>query len=381
MKEYDIAVMKGDGIGPEVVNEGMKVLETAADVCGEKIRFTSYPFGSDYYLKNKEVLPQSAMEEFKGHEAIFFGSTGDPRVKPGILEIGLVLKLRFELDQYINLRPVKLYPNVTSPLKDVDTLDFYVIRENTEDFYNGMGTVFHNGNDSFERSLSVHRNSYDADFTMKASFSEDDDYSVSLGLLSRKNTRRVMEYSFNLAKRKGKSRVTAVDKSNVLPDLYSLWREEFIKTANKYPEMVTEFTFVDAIAMFFVEKPDKYDVVVAPNLFGDIITDLGAAISGGLGCAAGANINPEGVSMFEPIHGSAPDIAGKGIANPTATILSAALMMDNIGSPKMADMIETAVCDVLQKGMVRTRDVGGTGTTKDFGNAVCKSLKNIFGRK
>src|SRR5699024_9291434 len=165
---------------PEIVNEGVKVLKTAAALCGEKIRLTEYPFGSDYYLKNKEVLPRSAVDELREHKAIFFGATGDPRVKPGILEIGLVLKIRFELDQYINLRPVKLYPNVKSPLTGLNALDFYVVRENTEDFYNGMGTVFYKDEDSFEKSLSVHRNNYDADFNIKASFSNDDDYSMSL---------------------------------------------------------------------------------------------------------------------------------------------------------------------------------------------------------
>lgn len=372
---YKIALIPGDGIGPEIIREGKKVVDAAMDVMGkEKIEWIEYPFSADHYLKTGELLPDSALSEMENMDAIYLGAVGDPRIKPGILEKEILLKLRFYFDQYINLRPIKFYPGLYTPLKDKteDDINFYVVRENTEDFYIGSGGRFKGT--SYKDKLVIKRNLYNVEFELSISSNKDEEFGYQIGLISKQGAERVIRYAFNLAKKKGLKKVTSVDKANVLSHIYGLWREVFTKVANEYPDIQTEFNYVDAITMWFVKNPENFDVVVAPNMFGDIITDLGAMIQGGLGIAAGGNINPEGVSMFEPIHGSAPKYKGQEVANPLATILAGAMMMDTIGEPKMGELIENAVKQVLIEGKVRTKDLGGTSKTYEMGDEIVKKI-------
>jgi 3-isopropylmalate dehydrogenase len=371
---YKIAVIPGDGIGPEVVEEGIKVLEAVADASGIGFEWRKFPYGAEHYLDTGEVLPEEALEELGKCDAIFLGAVGDPRVKPGVLEKELLLKLRFHFDQYINLRPVKLYPGVACPLKDKgpEDVNFYVVRENTEDFYVGLGGRFRTP--MHKASLQLRRGSYRINFDIGAEKDDGGDVAYQLGVVTRSGASRVIEYAFRLAERKGLERVTSVDKANVLTHVYSLWREVFEDIAKGYPDIQTEYAFVDAITMWFVKNPEWYRVVVTPNMFGDIITDLGAMIQGGMGLAPGGNINPDGVSMFEPIHGSAPKYRGKGVANPLATILAGQMMLEELGEEDAAKLLEDAVVEVLREGRYRTRDLGGQSSTAEVGTAVAQKV-------
>jgi len=374
MTSYKIASIPGDGIGKEVVPVGMKVIDAAADKYGFKVSWAKFPFGSDYYLKTGEVLNDASVKELGKYDSIFLGALGDPRVKPGVLESGVLLKLRFAFDQYINLRPVKLLPSIKSPVagKGPADIDFDVVRENTEDFYVGIGGRAKKGNSSAK--LEVVRELYKTKFGLDIE-TDADEIAYQIGMISRAGAERVIKYAFELCKSKGKKRVTSVDKANVLTDIYGLWREVCEKVAKGYPNITLEYNYVDAITMYFLTKPEWFDVVVAPNMFGDIITDLGAAVQGGIGLAASGNINPKGVSMFEPVHGSAPDIAGRNIANPVATILAGALMMQQLGEKKAADAIVRATEAVLAEGKIRTGDLGGKSKTTEVGDAVIAKLR------
>jgi 3-isopropylmalate dehydrogenase len=364
---YNIALIPGDGIGPEIIREGKKVIEAASSQYGLEINWIEFPFGAEHYLKTGELLPDSALKEIKDMDAIYFGAVGDPRVKPGILEKGILLKIRFYFDQYINLRPIKLYKGITCPLKGkkIEDINFYVVRENTEDFYIGIGGRFKARTN--QDHLEVLRKLYKSKIKVNFNLEKEEEIAYQIGLISRPGTQRVVKYAFELAKQKNLKRVTSVDKANVLTNIYGLWRDIFEEVSSKYPDIETEFTFVDAIAMYFIQKPEWFKVVVTPNMFGDIITDLGAMIQGGLGVAVGGNINPEGVSMFEPIHGSAPDIVKKNIANPIATILAGAMMLDYLGEIKAAQAMENAVEKVLSEGKVRSHDLGGNSSTIEVG--------------
>jgi len=374
---YNIALIPGDGIGPEIIKEGKKVIDAASYRYGIKINWTEYPFGAEHYLKTGELLPDSALKEMEDMDAIYLGAVGDPRVKPGILEKEILLKARFYFDQYINLRPIKLYKGVPCPLKDKksEDIDFYVVRENTEDFYVGIGGRVKGVEQ--EDNLEVLRKLYKTKIKVNFNLEQEEELAYQIGLISRSGTQRVIKYAFELAKKKGMNRVTSVDKANVLTNIYGLWRDVFNEISTQYPDIKTEFSFVDAITMWFVRKPEWFKVVVTPNMFGDIITDLGAMIQGGLGIAAGGNINPEGVSMFEPIHGSAPKYKGKSIANPIATILAGAMMLDHLGEIKAAQAIENAVEEVLSEGKVRSHDLGGNSSTIEVGDEVVRKLKEI----
>jgi len=283
----------------------------------------SNPFGADHYLATGELLSEEALKEMGKTDAIYLGALGDPRVKPGILEKGVLLALRFYFDEYVNLRPIKLLEGIECPLKNKGPkdIDFYVVRENTEDFYVGIGGSIPPGKS--KQLLEVKRTLYNVKFGLDIE-ADKDELAYQIGVLSSKGSRRVIKYAFDLAKKKHKTRVTAVDKANVLSDIYSLWRRVFEEVKKEYPGIETDYNFVDAATMWFVKQPEYYQVVVAPNMFGDIITDLGAMIQGGLGLAPGGNINPEGISMFEPIHGSAPKYKGMNRANPVATIWAGA---------------------------------------------------------
>lgn len=372
--KYKIAVMPGDGIGPEVIREGVKVLRAAAEATPSlNLEFVNFPYGAEHYLKTGELVPQDGLDQMAKMDAIYLGALGDPRVQTGILEQGILLKLRFYFEQYINLRPVKLYPGVPCPLKDKrpEDIDFYVVRENTEDFYVGIGG---RAKGRSHAQLEVLRSIYKAKFELNIDVDRDE-IAYQIGIVSRKGTERAIRYAFELARKKGKRRVTSVDKANVLTHAYSLWREVFEQVAKDYPNIETEFAFVDAIAMRFVKSPEWYQVVVTPNMFGDIITDLAAMIQGGLGFAPGGNINPEGVSMFEPIHGSAPKYAGKNVANPIATILAGQMMLEHLGEVEAATKVERAVIKVLEEDKVRTRDMGGKSSTSEAGDAIAMELK------
>lgn len=371
---YNLALIPGDGIGPEIIREGKKVIEAASKIYGIEINWIEYPFGAEHYLKTGELLPDSALKEIQDLDAIYFGAIGDPRIKPGILENEILLKIRFYFDQYINLRPIKLYKGVPCPLKDKkpEDINFYVVRENTEDFYVGIGGRFKAR--ANQDHLEVLRKLYKAKIQVNFNLEQEEEMAYQIGLISKPGAQRVIKYAFELAKKKDMKRVTSVDKANVLTNIYGLWREVFTEVSAQYEDIETEFTFVDAITMWLVRKPEWFKVVVAPNMFGDIITDLGAMIQGGLGIAAGGNINPEGVSMFEPIHGSAPKYKGKSVANPTATILAGAMMLEFLGEIEVAKDIEDAVEKVLSEGKVRTQDLSGESSTEQVGDEIVKKL-------
>ncbi len=374
--KYKIAVIPGDGIGPEVIREGVKVLNAAAEAkTGLKLEFVEFPYGAEQYLKTGALVSEDELKKLSKMDAIYLGALGDPRVQTGVLEQGILLKLRFYFEQYINLRPIKLYPGVPCPLKNKgpEHVNFYVVRENTEDFYVGIGgRAKGKSRAKLEVLRSIYRVKFDLDIDV-----DRDELAYQIGVVSRKGSERAIRYAFELARKKGKKRVTSVDKANVLTHVYSLWREVFEQVAKEYSEIETEFAFVDAITMWFIKNPEWYQVVVTPNMFGDIITDLGAMIQGGLGLAPGGNINPEGVSMFEPIHGSAPKHAGKNVTNPLATILAGQMMLEHLGEEGVADKVERAVIDVLEECKVRTYDLGGKSSTSEVGDAVVARVKEI----
>ncbi|MBN1482143.1 3-isopropylmalate dehydrogenase [candidate division KSB1 bacterium] len=329
---YNIAVLPGDGTGPEVVVEGVKVLDAAAAKFGFKLNYQYYDFGGDRYLATGEVLPENAPTELGTYDAIFLGAIGHPDVKPGILEKGILLKLRFELDQYINLRPVKLFPGVPTPLKDKgpEHIDYVVVRENTGGLYTGIGG-----------------------FTMKGT---PDEVAVQSMVYNRKQVERAVRYAFEYTRKRNKKNTLALcGKTNVLTYVYDLWERVFHEVGRAdFPDIKREYYHVDATCMWMVKNPEWFDVIVTGNMFGDIITDLGAITQGGMGIAAGGNINPFGVSMFEPIGGSAPKYTGLGVINPLAAICSGQMMLDHLGETEAAAAVEKSVMYVTAnklKGM------------------------------
>ncbi|MBI2576044.1 isocitrate/isopropylmalate dehydrogenase family protein [Candidatus Woesearchaeota archaeon] len=377
MKSYTIALMPGDGIGPEIIAEGVKVIEKAGELFGFKVEWRKYDNGADKYLATGELITEETLRDIrKNCKAIYLGAFGDPRVKPGILEKGILLKTRFYFDQFVNLRPVKLLEGVECPLKGKGPkdVDFTVVRENTEDFYVGIGNRAKIGKSKQE--LSVLRSLYQVKFGLDIE-TQGSEIAYQIGVLSRKGSERVIRYAFELAKKNKADKVYAVDKANVLSDVYGFWREVVLDVAKGYPGITPEFAFVDAITMWFVKNPEWFKVVVAPNMFGDIITDLGAMIQGGLGLAPGGNINPGGISMFEPIHGSAPKYKGLNVANPLATIWAGALMLEEIGEKKAASAIVDTIASVVKEGKVRTKDLGGNNTTRETGDEVVRRLDDF----
>jgi 3-isopropylmalate dehydrogenase len=358
-KTYKIAVIPGDGTGPEVVAEGLKVLRAAAVKYGFALDTVNYDFGGDRYLRTGEVLPENAADEMRTFDAIFLGAIGHPDVKPGILEKGILLKLRFDLDQYINLRPVRLYPGVETPLKDKgpNDIDYVVIRENTGDVYTGIGG-----------------------FTMKGTAHE---VAVQNMVYNRFQVERCLRYAFDYARKFGKkargkgekNTLALVGKTNVLTYVYDLWERAFHEIGTSdYPDIVREYYHVDATCMWMVKNPEWFDVLVTGNMFGDIITDLGAITQGGMGIAAGGNINPGGVSMFEPIGGSAPKYTGKNIINPLASICSGSMMLEHLGEVDAAKAIEKAVMDVTSTKL-KSMSAGKMGySTQEVGDLVAKLI-------
>ncbi|MGD0211436.1 MAG: 3-isopropylmalate dehydrogenase [Desulfomonilia bacterium] len=345
---YSIAVLPGDGTGPEVVAEGIKVLKAVAAVEGIKIDFTTYDFGGERYLRTGEILPDTAVDEMKKHHAMYLGAIGHPDVKPGILEKGILLRLRFELDQYINLRPVKLYPNVETPLKDKGTehIDYVVIRENSGGVYTGSGGI-----------------------TMKGTPHE---VAVQEMIYTRFQVERCLRYAFEFTRKRNKRKTLAlVGKTNVLTYVFDLWERAFHEIGEKdYPDIKREYYHVDATCMWMVKNPEWFDVLVTENMFGDIITDLGAITQGGMGIAAGGNINPQGVSMFEPIGGSAPKYTGMNIINPLAAIAAAQMMLETLCEDAAAARIERGIVQTLQHD-IKSLSAGKMGlTTTQVGDKV-----------
>ncbi len=345
MTSYKLAVIPGDGIGPEVVAEGLKVLDVIAAKHGLNFAKTEYELGAKYWHKTGETLPDSVMAELAQADVILLGAVGDPTVPSGVLERGLLLKLRFAFDHYINLRPTRLYPGVASPLSNPGEVDFVVVREGTEGPYIGAGGVLALGTEN--------------------------EIATEESINTRRGAERAIRYAFETAMKRPRKKVTLVHKNNVLTRAGNLWTRAFNEVAAEYPQITTDYLHVDAAAMFFVTQPHRFDVVVTDNLFGDIITDIAAAISGGIGLAASGNINPTGKfpSMFEPIHGSAPDIAGKQIADPTATISSVGMMLAHLGHLDAAAEIAAAV----------TKDLENRGSTKrttaEVGTALAEAVK------
>lgn len=353
-KTYNVAVIPGDGTGPEVIREGIKVLEAVSEKSGFKLDFNYYDFGGQRYLKTGETLPDSAIDELKKYDAIYLGAIGHPDVKPGILERGILLRLRFELDQYINLRPVKLYSGVNCPLKDKkpDDIDFVVVRENTEGLYAGVGGVLKKGTR--------------------------DEVAIQESINTRKGVERCIRFAFDYCKKRNKmNKLTLCGKTNVLTFAFDLWERTFYEVAKEYTRIKIDYAHVDAVAMWFVKNPEWFDVIVTDNMFGDIITDLGAMIQGGMGIAAGGNINPYGVSMFEPIGGSSPKYSGKNIVNPLAAICAGGMMLEQIGENNSAKFIEKAVMEVTGK-CLKSLAAGQMGySTTEVGDLVAKFVTEL----
>jgi 3-isopropylmalate dehydrogenase len=367
-KTHNIAVLGGDGTGPEVVREGIKVLKAAASIHGFGLKFKNYDFGGERYLATGKIIDDTDIETLKQHDAIFLGAIGHPGVKPGILEKGLLLRLRFALDQYINLRPVKLFPGVETPLKNKgpEHIDYVVVRENSGGAYTGCG-----GNVMLGTPNEV---------------------ATQEMIYTRFQVERALRYAFDLVRRRhtrkqpwrglsekdvadGKiGQLTLSGKTNVLTFVFGLWERAFNEIAKEYPDVKTDYCHVDATTMWMVKNPEWFDVIVTENLFGDIITDLGAMTQGGMGIAAGGNINPKGLSMFEPIGGSAPKYTGLNVINPMAAICAGAMMLETLGEEQAAAAIEAAVAQVTP--LMKSQAAGKMGfSTTEVGDEVVKALK------
>jgi 3-isopropylmalate dehydrogenase len=345
-----IAVIPGDGTGPEVIREGLKVLTAASAKFSIPLTFSTFDWGGARYLKTGETLPDNAVETLRGFDAIYLGAIGHPDVKPGILEQGILLRLRFELDQYINLRPVRLYPNVETPLADKKPadIDFVIVRENVEGLYIGAGGFLKKGTP--------------------------EEVAIQEMVYTRKGVERCVRFAFDLARRRNRrKKLTMSGKTNVLTYVQDLWYRTFMEVAKEYPDVTADYAHIDATTMWMVKNPEWFDVIVTENMFGDIITDLGAMIQGGMGVAAGGNLNPQGVSMFEPIGGSAPKYTGQNIINPVAAILAAAMMLEQLGHQKAADAVEKSVVAAI--GKMKSMAAGKMGySTSQVGDMVAAGL-------
>ncbi|MFP4654147.1 MAG: isocitrate/isopropylmalate dehydrogenase family protein [Methanohalobium sp.] len=375
MTQYKVPVIPGDGVGPEIIGEGKKVIDAAGEKHGFDVDWIEYPHGADHYLETGELLSEDTLKELSYYHSIYLGSIGDPRVAPGVLEKGILLKARFYFDQYINLRPVKLLDGVWTPLKNKnpEDIDFSVVRENTEDFYIGIGGRAKKG--VSEEELEVIRSMYSTRFGLDIE-TDSEEIAYQIGMISKEGTRRVIKYAFDLAMERNMDKhVASVDKANVLSDIYGFWREQFNDIAENYPDIDIDFNYVDAITMWFVKNPEWYDVVVTPNMFGDIITDLGAMIQGGLGLAPGGNINPEGTSMFEPIHGSAPKYKGQNKVNPIATIWAGSMLVDQLGETDASKDILSAIEKSIAENKIKTYDMGGSSKTSEVGDNIAMIIK------
>ncbi len=346
-REHNIGVIPGDGTGPEVIAEGIKVIEAASRKFGFSLSYTYYDLGGERYLKTGETLPDAVLSELKGHRALYLGAIGHPDVKPGILEKEILLRARFELDQYINLRPVKLFEGVETPLKNKGPkeIDFVVVRENSEGLYAGAGGVLKKGTP--------------------------DEVAIQESINTRKGVERCIRFAFEYTRERNQGKkLTLCGKTNVLTYAFNLWERAFYEVAKEYPDITTDYAHVDATSMWMIKNPEWFDVIVTDNMFGDIITDLGAMIQGGMGISCGGNINPSGVSMFEPIGGSAPKYTGKNVINPLAAILAGAMMLDYLAEKEAAQSIENAVQRALIEN-IKSLDAGKMGLgTREVGDLI-----------
>ncbi len=352
MKRYSIAVIAGDGVGQEVIPAARRVLDRAAKEFGFELAYTDHDWGADYYLHHGRMMPVDAIDQLLASDAILLGAVGHPDIPDHITLHGLLLPIRRQFDQFANIRPAVLYPGVTSPLRKNVAIDMIVVRENTEGEYAPVGGFVH-----------AHH---------------PEELAVQTAVFTRHGIERIVRYAFELAvRRDGKRKVTSVTKSNAQSFSMVLWDRVFQKVAGEFPSIETESLLVDAAAMNFIRRPESFDVVVASNLFGDILSDVSAILTGSIGLAASGNLDPTRrfPSMFEPVHGSAPDIAGKGIVNPLAAILSGSMMLDHLGETEAAKSVERAVAAVLAAGSVRPPDLGGTSTTLQVADAVAEALK------
>jgi 3-isopropylmalate dehydrogenase len=350
-RSYKIGVIPGDGTGPEVVAEGIKALKALSKRCGIDFHFKEYPIGGEQFLKNGTLLPDEVIDEIKGMDAVYLGAIGHPEVKAGILEREILLKMRFELDLYINLRPVSLYPGVDTPLKgkSPEDVDFVVIRENTEGLYAGGGGFFKKGTP--------------------------DEMALQESVNTRKGVERCIRYAFQYCRSRNKKKLlTLCSKTNVLIYEADLWKRVFEEVHREYPDITTNYMHVDALCMWMIKNPEQFDVIVTSNLFGDIITDIGAIIQGGLGIAAGGNIHPGKTSMFEPMGGSAPKYTGQNKINPMAAIAAAQMMLEHLGEPEAADILLESIKAVL-KNDLKGLEAGRMGHgTKEVGDLVAKYI-------
>ncbi len=351
MTEHSIGIIGGDGIGPEVVREGLRVLDAAQAIFGFRTKRTSYPFGADHFLSTGEMMPESAIREIGSMPGALLGAIGDPRVETGKLEFAIIAGLRFQLDLFVNLRPIRLFDERLCPLKGKlpKDIDYVVVRENTEDAYCGIHGFFKKGTP--------------------------DEVAQQTMIYTRRGTERVIRYAYELTrKRNGKKRLTLVDKANAVR-AQDLWTRTFAEVGKDYPEIEQDHAYVDAMTMWLVKNPEHFDVAVAPNLFGDIITDLSAMLQGGMGIAAGGNIHPGKCGVFEPIHGSAPKYAGQNKANPLATILAVAMLLDHLGETKASAAVEEAVAECIRSGRVRSLQAGAH-RTDELGSMVIEQLQS-----
>ncbi len=361
MKTYKIGVMGGDGTGPEVIREGVKILDVLQEKAGFKLEYTDFDFGGDRYIKTGEVLPESACADLAQNDAIYLGAIGHPDVKPGILEKGILLKVRFELDQYINLRPVKLYPGVWTPVKDKgpEEIDFVVVRENSAGIYTGGGGIIKKGTPN--------------------------EVAIQEMVYTRFEVDRCLKYAFDYTRKRNKNKtLTLCGKTNVLTYVFDLWERAFLEMGeNEYSDIKCDYAHIDATTMWMVKNPEWFDVIVTGNMFGDIITDLGAMVQGGMGVAAGGNINPDegGCSMFEPIGGSAPKYTGQNVINPIACIAAGQMMLDHLGEEKAAKMLDTAISQFLGSGKLpglSVSDIKKAGmSTSKIGDEIAQLVQDM----
>jgi len=348
---YRIAVIAGDGIGPEVTREALKILKRASELYGFDYETTEYPFGSEHYLKTGELVPESVYSEYREHNAIFLGAIGDPRLEVGLVERAVIAGIRFKLDLYINLRPIKLYSESLCPLKDkkIEDVDMVVVRENTEDVYTGIGGIMKKGTP--------------------------DEVAVANMVFTRKGCERAVRYAFDLAReRKKDNKITLVDKANAIR-AQDIWTRTVEDVGKEYPDITHDHAYIDAACMWMVKNPEWFDVVVTTNIFGDIFTDLGAMVQGGMGIAASGNIHPGQVSMFEPIHGSAPKYKDQNVACPIAAIMAVQMMLDYLGEKKAALAIEQAVGSLLGSGRIKSLDARSGISTSEMGDMVAAELR------
>jgi 3-isopropylmalate dehydrogenase len=348
---YRIGVIAGDGIGPEVVREGLKVLQVLSQRFSFGYELVEYPWSSDLYVRSGELMPETILDEYRTLDALYLGALGDPRVEAGLVERSVIMTIRLGLDLYVNVRPIALYAEHLCPLKDVqiEDIDMVVIRENTEDAYVGLGGIFKKGTP--------------------------DETAIAEMIYTRRGVERCIRYAFELAQQRPRRRLTLVDKSNAIRP-QDIWRRVFAEVAAEYPQVATDAVYVDAAAMYMIAEPDRFDVIVTTNLFGDILTDLGAVLQGGMGSAASGNIHPGRVSMFEPIHGSAPDIAGQNTASPVGAIAALAMLLEYLGATESAQAVQEAI-----RSLLSSRRIPGLGartgvSTTEVGDLIVQELEH-----